>query len=133
MNQTMGEMIAALRKEKGMTQASLAQQMNVTDKAVSKWERDLSRPDIASIPKLAETLGVSVESLMQVQQERTMEKENKAGEIVSLALKGVALAMGVGVTVLSLLKAMDTDSAIRMLGIGLACGALALLQGEKKE
>lgn len=133
MNQTMGEMIAALRKEKGMTQASLAQQMNVTDKAVSKWERDLSRPDIASIPKLAETLGVSVESLMQVQQERTMKKENKAGEIVSLALKGVALAMGVGVTVLSLLKAMDTDSAIRMLGIGLACGALALLQGEKKE
>lgn len=133
MNQTMGEMIAALRKEKGMTQASLAQQMNVTDKAVSKWERDLSRLDIASIPKLAETLGVSVESLMQVQQERTMEKENKAGEIVSLALKGVALAMGVGVTVLSLLKAMDTDSAIRMLGIGLACGALALLQGEKKE
>lgn len=40
--QTLGGRIAALRKEKGMTQLELAQQMGVTDKAVSKWERDLS-------------------------------------------------------------------------------------------
>ena len=56
---TMGSMIASLRKEKGLTQLELAQMMNVTDKAVSKWERDLSCPDIASLPKLAEILGRS--------------------------------------------------------------------------
>ena len=39
--------------------------MGVTDKAVSKWERDLSCPDVASLPKLAETLGVSVDELMR--------------------------------------------------------------------
>ena len=65
--QTFGTMVAALRKEKGMTQLELAQAMGVTDKAVSKWERDLSYPDIGSIPKLAEQLNVSVEELMQVQ------------------------------------------------------------------
>lgn len=42
MTKTLGARIATLRKEKGMTQLELAQQMGVTDKAVSKWERDLS-------------------------------------------------------------------------------------------
>ena len=62
--QTFGAMVAALRKEKGMTQQDLAGKMGVTDKAVSKWERNLSYPDTASLPKLAETLGVSVDELM---------------------------------------------------------------------
>ena len=42
MKKTLGTRIAELRKEKGMTQLELAQQMGVTDKAVSKWERDVS-------------------------------------------------------------------------------------------
>lgn len=64
--QTLGMMISSLRKEKGMTQLELAEKMRVTDKAVSKWERDLSFPDINSIPKLAEIFEVSVDDLMQV-------------------------------------------------------------------
>lgn len=47
--QTLGMMISSLRKEKGMTQLELAEKMGVTDKAVSKWERDLSFPDINSM------------------------------------------------------------------------------------
>ena len=62
---TMGMVIASLRKAQGMTQAELAEKMQVTDKAVSKWERDLSCPDIQSLPRLAEILEVSVEELMQ--------------------------------------------------------------------
>ena len=65
MKKTLGAMIAELRKQHGMTQLELAEKMGVTDKAVSKWERDLSCPDINSIPNLAEILGVSVEELMQ--------------------------------------------------------------------
>ena len=62
---TMGETIAARRKERGMTQLELAREMGVTDKAVSKWERNLSCPDVGSIPHLAEVLQISVEELMQ--------------------------------------------------------------------
>ena len=62
---TMGAMIAQRRKEMGMTQLELANKMGVTDKAVSKWERNLSCPDIHSFPRLAEILHVSVEELMQ--------------------------------------------------------------------
>ena len=57
----MGERIRSLRTALGMTQGDLAEKMNVTDKAVSKWERGLSRPDIDSLPKLAETLGTTVQ------------------------------------------------------------------------
>ena len=56
-NKSIGEMINSLRKEKGMTQNDLAEKMNVTDKAVSKWERNLSCPDVNAIPKLVEILG----------------------------------------------------------------------------
>lgn len=64
-NQSLGTMIRALRTERGMTQLDLARQMGVTDKAVSNWERDLSIPDVSSLPRLAGLLGVSVEELLQ--------------------------------------------------------------------
>lgn len=63
--ETFGSMVAALRKENGMTQLELAEKMGVTEKAVSKWERDLSFPDINSIPKLAEIFHVTVDELIQ--------------------------------------------------------------------
>lgn len=57
-------MIATLRKEKNLTQAEVAEMMGVTDKAVSKWERDLSFPDINTLPKLAELFDMTVDELM---------------------------------------------------------------------
>jgi transcriptional regulator with XRE-family HTH domain len=60
----MGEIISTLRKEKGMTQKELADRLNLTDKAVSKWERDAACPDTQLLPKLAEIFGVSIEDLM---------------------------------------------------------------------
>lgn len=80
--QTFGRMISSLRKEKGMTQLELAEKMGVTDKAVSKWERDLSFPDINSIPKLAELFEVSVDELMQVKSE-TKDNIGKNGASVT--------------------------------------------------
>ena len=132
--QTLGMMISTLRKEKGMTQLELAEKMGVTDKAVSKWERDLSFPDINSIPKLAEIFEISVDELMQVKTE-TKENigKNKVDEIVDVALKGIGMAMGIAVAVLSILGELETESAFIMLGIGLASVSISLLKDKQVE
>lgn len=130
MKKTLGTMISELRKQHGMTQLELAEKMGVTDKAVSKWERDLSCPDINSLPTLAEVLGVSVEELMQVKKEAEA-PVSKVSEILDLAPKAVAMAMGIAVTVLTVLGELDTKSGMIMLGVGLACAGMALM-GEKK-
>lgn len=62
---SIGSYIRALRLQKGMTQNELAGQLHVTDKAVSKWERALSFPDISLLPKLAEVFGVTVGDLLR--------------------------------------------------------------------
>lgn len=60
-----GAFLARLRKEKGLTQKELAQKLYVSDKAVSKWERGLSLPDISLLTPLAEILGVTVTELLR--------------------------------------------------------------------
>lgn len=132
--QTFGEMLAALRKEKSMTQLDLAEKMGVTDKAVSKWERDLSFPDINSLPKLAEIFGLSVDELMRV---KTDTKENtgknRLHRIIDTILKAIGAAMGIAVTVLSVLGQADANTTLPLLGIGLACISIALLKNEPAE
>ncbi len=127
--QTLGMMISSLRKEQGMTQLQLAEIMGVTDKAVSKWERDLSAPDVNSIPKLAVTFGVTVDELMQVKTE-TKENinHNKIDEIVDTALKGIGVAMGVVVTVLSIMDELPVNTGFIFLGIGLASISISMLR-----
>lgn len=63
---TMGKRIAMLRKQNGMTQDQLAERVGVSAQAVSKWENDISCPDISILPKLAETLGVTTDELLGV-------------------------------------------------------------------
>ena len=62
---TLGSFIRFLRKQNQMTQAQLADLVGVTDKAVSKWERDVSYPDIAIFPKLADIFGITVNDLLR--------------------------------------------------------------------
>ena len=129
--QTMGAMIAALRKEHNMTQLDLAQKMGVTDKAVSKWERDLAFPDVSTLPKLAEVLGVSVDELIQCKKNQEKATEAPKGNLVSLICKAVALAMGVAGLVLSILKQLDLYSAIGMMSIAIIAIAIYLFTNEK--
>ncbi|MBR3817125.1 MAG: helix-turn-helix transcriptional regulator [Clostridia bacterium] len=59
-----GEFISLLRKEKNLTQKQLAQKINVTDKAVSRWETGRGYPDVTSLTALSEFFGISVNELL---------------------------------------------------------------------
>ena len=117
-NKSMGDIICALRKEKEMTQKDLADMLNITDKAVSKWERNIAFPDTATIPKIAEIFGVSVEELMNA---KSIPGNRRKGApyLLNVILKAVPTAMGIAVVVISILGELDRKSAFTMLGIGL--------------
>ena len=61
---TMGEFIYELRCEKGMTQKKLAELLYVSDKAVSRWERDESMPYVTVLPEIARVFGITVDELL---------------------------------------------------------------------
>ncbi len=67
----MGAFIAALRKANGLTQRELAEKLNVSDKAVSRWERDECAPDLSLIPIIAEIFNVSADELLSGERRRS--------------------------------------------------------------
>ncbi len=64
MEETIGKRIADLRRAKGLTQDEVAERLGVSPQAVSKWENDISYPDISLLVPLAGLLGVSVDHLL---------------------------------------------------------------------
>ena len=59
-----GLFVAEMRKENHMTQLQLAQQMNISDKTVSKWERGLGCPELSLLPELSRIFNVDLEKLL---------------------------------------------------------------------
>ena len=126
-SKSMGQIISTYRKEKGMTQKELADQLNITDKAVSKWERDIACPDTQTIPKLAQILDISVEELLSGK--AAPPSGHKGAEyLIPIILKAVPLAMGVAVSVTAMMGTLDIQSGFSMLGIGLTCIGIYLLK-----
>ena len=64
MKETFGQRFARLRKSKGYTQEQIADKVNISYQAVSKWENDISSPDISILGELANILGVTVDELL---------------------------------------------------------------------
>ena len=71
---SIGSFIAVLRKANGLTQRELADKLGISDKAVSRWERDETAPDLSLIPAIAEIFGVTSDELLRG--ERAGEKDN---------------------------------------------------------
>ena len=129
----MGEMISTLRREKGMTQKELADKLNITDKAVSKWERDITYPDTQTIPKLADIFGVSVDDLLraklapaddQKKSPHLIDRTKSIHYAAYLVIMGIVLVLG-AVTNIGLVPAffisIDVGNIINFLDIaGLA-------------
>ena len=91
MEMTIGKRIAALRREKNLNQDDLAQMLEVSPQAVSKWENDQTCPDISLLPKLAKILGVSVDELLSGKQELqpvvTLVPEDQRKDIKDMMLR----------------------------------------------
>lgn len=65
MTNTLGSRIVECRKKKGITQDQLAEYIGVTSQAVSKWENDLSCPDITILPQLADYFNITIDELLR--------------------------------------------------------------------
>ena len=73
---SIGTLIAALRRANGMTQKELAEKLNVSDKAVSRWERDESLPDLTLLPLIADIFHITVDELLRGERKNTESGEN---------------------------------------------------------
>lgn len=115
-NISIGSLISSRRKEKNMTQNDLALKLNVTDKAVSKWERDICFPDVALLPEIAEILDLNLEDLI-------LGRKRTSSNLFDLVLTAVSFAMGTAVFILSVMERLgfsnDSVQSIDLLGM---CG-----------
>lgn len=89
MNETFGQRFSRLRKNKGFTQEDVATRINITAQAVSKWENDISSPDISILPELADMLCVSLDELLGKETIQPMEilPEGQRKDINKLILR----------------------------------------------
>ncbi len=87
-----GALIARLRRKNGLTQSQLAEKLNISNKAVSRWENGLGFPEVTQFPVLASALGVTVDYLMSGERKGIM----VAGSIVADIVKNIDCYPNVG-------------------------------------
>ena len=141
---TIGKFITALRKANGLTQKELAEKLNVSDKTVSRWERDEGAPDLSLIPVLAEIFGVSCDELLRGERrppaERTVQEESDPltakGEKQRRRLLRLAASRyrswtcaAIGLSAVGLLTALICNLAFTSAVLGFLAGAVFLAAG----
>lgn len=84
---TLGERLSAARKNKGLTQDDFAKLLDVTPQAISKWENNLSCPDILLLPKISEILGVTIEELLTGETKKEVKSKFSVTDNSKLKLK----------------------------------------------
>ena len=129
-----GDVIYGLRKEKGLTQQQLASKLKITDKAVSKWERGLSLPDVSLIKKIANVLDVDSSYLLSFcsnDYESKVAKRDDASESFNNACLVLGLVMGAMVVILNFANVITPGNSVSLLGVGLFSLCLAIILKSK--
>lgn len=122
----MAQFISELRKEKKLTQKELAEQLGVTDKAVSKWERGLSYPDISLLPKLSYVLGITISELLNGKKTEPSNPEVEA--MVEKTLKYASTATKSAAARSMVWKYVAMASAIILSGILILIGCSLVIE-----
>ena len=114
-----GKFIAACRKEKGLTQAALAEKLGITDRAVSKWETGKSLPDASIMMELCELIGTNVNELLTGERSAMGEYAKKAEQsLIEMQAKAekadrnllrMEIAMGIIIIPLSIVLAKISE------------------------
>ena len=145
---SIGTLIAALRRANGMTQKDLAERLNVSDKAVSRWERDESLPDLTLLPLIADIFHITVDELLRGERKNTesgegigdteaeqarLRKQMKRVTSAAMARLRSRMLAVVGVGLLALLGAVICNFGFRrvdmaaLTGLVIWIGAAAML------
>ena len=115
-----GRMIAEKRKEMGLTQEALGAMLGISGKAVSKWERGLSKPCEEHLEKLVALLGLPVESTITAEEKRSAQKTTFLSTVRNEFIRILATGVMLAVCVCNLAGTISTDSTVVSLGFSVA-------------
>lgn len=120
---SLGKNIAALRKEKGLTQAQLGELLGVSNQAISKWERGNNLPDVMSLPQIAKVFAITIDRLFE---------ENEAMEEPEICDK-LFCEMRQEYDGGTLISRFPNEAMYRMICVQLEAGSMQLSAEEWKE
>ena len=127
-HKSLGQLISTKRQAQGLTQFDLAEQLRVSDQAVSKWERNLSRPSLKVVSKLMSILTISDKELVDAQ--RTTPSHYKAlqlfGKYLTFVVLVVVIVLSIATATLLVLDKIDLRNAVIMIGVSVAGIAIVM-------
>ena len=115
-----GDLIVEKRKEQGLTQTELGAMLGISGKAVSKWERGLSKPCEEHLSQLVDLLGLPVETPIKVEEAECVAKTTFFSTVRKEFVRILATGAMIGVCVCNLAGTISTDSTVVSLGFSAA-------------
>ena len=118
--ENIGDLIVEKRKERGLTQAELGAMLGISGKAVSKWERGLSKPCEEHWERLVALLGLPVDSPITAEEKRVAPKGTFLSTVRGELIRILATSVMIAVCVCNLAGTISTDSTVISLGFSVA-------------
>ena len=118
--ENIGDLIVEKRKERGLTQAELGAMLGISGKAVSKWERGLSKPCDEHLERLVALLGLPVDSPITAERIEKAPQSTFLSTIRKEFIRILATGAMIGVCVCNLAGTISTDSTVVSLGFSVA-------------
>ena len=115
-----GDLIVEKRKEQGLTQTELGAMLGISGKAVSKWERGLSKPCDEHWERLVALLGLPVESTVTAAEKKSAQKATFLSTVRNEFIRILATSVMIAVCVCNLAGTISTDSTVVSLGFSVA-------------
>ena len=114
------DLISQKRKERGLTQAELGAMLGISGKAVSKWERGLSKPCEEHLDRLVALLGLPVESTITAEEKKSAQKATFLSTVRNEFIRILATSVMIAVCVCNLAGTISTDSTVVSLSFSVA-------------